>query len=85
MFNFFKDLVRVNVDQFIIEFDEEEVINHLLKVEIWPDNEQTTRDIINAFLQYKFHVYESKNMELCIKDLSKAWGIKKLLNIIKLI
>lgn len=79
LFNFFKDVVRVDVDQFIRDFDEEEVIKDLLKVEIWPDNLDICPILIEKFPHYTWHQYESTNMEVCIKGVSKAWGIKKII------
>ena len=79
LFDFFKDLVKVDVTGFIREFNEEEVINDILKVEIWPDNREICPQLIEKFPNFTWHQYESSNMEVCIKGISKAWGIKKVI------
>ena len=80
IFEFFKDDLHVNVDEFVREFDEDEVVKHLLKIEVWPDNYEVSQKFIQKFPNYKWHQYERLNMEICMKDISKAWGIQKIID-----
>lgn len=79
LFDFFKDLVKVDVSGFIRDFNEEDVIDDILKVEIWPDNAEICPVLIERFPNFTWHRYESNNMEVCIKGISKAWGIQKVI------
>lgn len=79
LYDFF-NMIGIKVNSFIRDFDEDEVIKDVIKVEIWPDNEQVSQDVVERFKNFTWHQYINSNMEVCISGISKAWGIKKVID-----
>lgn len=71
---------KIDPEQFVYHFVEDEIMKETIKVEVWPDNNKISQILINKFKQYTWHQYELTNMELQSNTISKAWGIQKVID-----
>ena len=74
LYEFF-DRIGINAKAFIRDYNEEDVLNDLIKIEIWPNTYEFGAVIKENFPHYTWHQYMNSNMEMYIHGKSKAWGI----------
>ena len=71
----FYDHIGIPVKPFIREFDEEAILDDVIKIEVWPNTKEFGDVIKKEFPQYTWHQYPFTNMEMYFNGISKAWGI----------
>ena len=76
----FYDRIGINAKAFIREYDEEALLDELIKIEIWPDTYEFGSVIKQEWPHYTWHQYISSNMEMYLEGISKAWGIMQVAN-----
>ena len=76
----FYDRIGINAKAFIREYDEESLLDDLIKIEIWPDTYEFGATIKQEWPHYTWHQYISSNMEMYLEGISKAWGIMQVAN-----
>ena len=76
----FYDQIKIPVTGFVREFDEDAILDDIIKIEIWPDTPEFG-DVLKAnFPHYTWHQYMHSNMEIYLNGISKAWGIQQVVD-----
>jgi len=76
----FYDRIHIKTEEFIYDFNEDEILDDINKIEIWPDRPELYEDFKKQFPHYIWHQYVNTNMEIYLNTISKAWGIKQVVN-----
>lgn len=78
-YNFF-DSIGVPVETFVRNFEEKDILDDIIKIEIWPDYREFGDVLREKFTHYTWHQYVESNMEIYLNGVSKAWGITQVIN-----
>lgn len=83
IYNFFKS-IGMRVHEFIEDFDEDEIMKDVIKVEVWPNSREEGEEIKKNLVNFSWHQYENLNMELYSNKVSKASGVDKIIKLLNI-
>lgn len=73
---------KFNIDfqNFIYDYEEEEVLHRTLKVELWAENKEEMDYALQCFAEFNYEIHpDGKSVEIYQKERTKASGIKNVL------
>lgn len=79
LYHFFSQ-IGIPVHDFIFNFNEDDVLDDVIKIEIWPDTREFGNVLREKFPHYTWHQYTHSNMEIYLNGISKAWAVQ---NVVK--
>lgn len=76
--------IGMNVDEFVYDFNEEDIMKETIKLEVWPNDQKADQMIKKQLTHFAWNQYSCSEMEVCSKSISKASGIKKIIDLLNI-